>query len=83
MSVKTIVFTDVVGSAVTKRDTSLERDNAERDKAYLDRVQVPHFNLVRKWRREHGGQEVNTIGDAFYLLFDAPWRRSGVRLTYS
>lgn len=72
MPILTIVFTDVVRSSEIKRDPSFGRDSAERDSAYLAGVQVPHYNLVRECYKEHGGQEVNTMGDAFYLLFPDP-----------
>lgn len=67
-----MVFTDVVESSATKRDTSLGRDNRERDRAYLEKVQTPHFELVRECCRAHGGREVITMGDAFFLAFDDP-----------
>ena len=72
MPFPTIVFTDVVGSALTKRDESLGRDNRERDRAYLEKIQTPHFNMVRECCLAHGGKEVSTIGDAFYLTFEDP-----------
>jgi eukaryotic-like serine/threonine-protein kinase len=72
MSLLTIVFTDVVGSTLTKRDESLGRDNRERDRAYLEKIQTPHFTLVRECCLAHGGKEVSTIGDAFYLTFEDP-----------
>jgi len=68
----TIVFTDVVRSSEIKRDQSFGRDSAERDRAYLAAVQVPHYDLIRECYKEHGGQEVNTMGDAFYLIFPDP-----------
>lgn len=68
----TIAFTDVVGSSALKRDTSLGRDSDERDRAFLEQIQKPHFSLVRDAYRLHGGQEVNTMGDAFYLVFSEP-----------
>ena len=68
----TIVFTDVVESSATKRDVSLGRDSRERDHAYLEKVQSRHFNLIRDCCRAHGGREVNTMGDAFYLVFEDP-----------
>lgn len=67
-----MVFTDVVESSAAKRDISLGRDNRERDRAYLDQVQTPHFELVRECCRAHGGREVSTMGDAFFLAFDDP-----------
>jgi eukaryotic-like serine/threonine-protein kinase len=72
MPLLTIVFTDVVGSTLTKRDESLGRDNRERDRAYLEKIQTPHFNTVRECCQAHGGKEVSTIGDAFYLAFEDP-----------
>ena len=66
------MFTDVVGSSATKRDTSLGRDARERDHAYLTQVQTPHFELVRACCKAHGGREVSTMGDAFFLAFDDP-----------
>jgi class 3 adenylate cyclase/tetratricopeptide (TPR) repeat protein len=71
-SLLTIVFIDVVESSATKRDVSLGRDSRERDHAYLEKVQSPYFNLIRDCYRAHGGREVNTMGDAFYLVFEDP-----------
>lgn len=71
-SLLTIVFTDVVESSATKRDASLGRDNRERDHAYLEKVQSPHFSLIRDCSKAHGGREVSTMGDAFYLTFEDP-----------
>jgi eukaryotic-like serine/threonine-protein kinase len=68
----TIVFTDVVDSSATKRDTSLGRDARERDHTYLEKVQSPHFSLIRECSKAHQGREVSTMGDAFYLTFDDP-----------
>ncbi len=72
MPLLTIVFTDVVESSATKRDVSLGRDSRERDRAYLEKVQTRHFELVRAACRAHGGNEVSTMGDAFYLTFENP-----------
>jgi class 3 adenylate cyclase/tetratricopeptide (TPR) repeat protein len=72
MALITMMFTDVVESSATKRDTSLGRDNRERDHAYLTQVQTPHFELVRACCKAHGGREVSTMGDAFFLAFDDP-----------
>ena len=71
-SLLTIVFIDVVESSAAKRDVSLGRDSRERDHAYLEKVQSPYFNLIRDCYRAHGGKEVNTMGDAFYLVFEDP-----------
>ncbi|MFY9802319.1 MAG: tetratricopeptide repeat protein [Candidatus Acidiferrales bacterium] len=72
MPLITMIFTDVVESSATKRDASFGRDNRERDRAYLEKVQTPHFELVRECCRAHGGREVSTMGDAFFLVFDDP-----------
>src|SRR5579863_7981103 len=72
MPLITMVFTDVVESSATKRDTSLGRDARERDRAYLETVQTPHFELIRECCSAHGGREVSTMGDAFFLAFDDP-----------
>lgn len=72
MPLLTIVFTDVVESSATKRDVSLGRDNRERDHAYLEKIQSRHFDLVRAACLAHGGKEVSTMGDAFYLTFEDP-----------
>jgi adenylate cyclase len=71
MPLLTIVFTDVVGSSPSKR-ASAGRDNRERDRAYLEKVQTRHFELVRACCQAHGGKEVSTMGDAFYLTFEDP-----------
>ena len=72
MPLLTIVFTDVVESSATKRDASLGRDSRERDRAYLEKVQTRHFELVRASCQAFGGKETSTMGDAFYLTFDDP-----------
>src|SRR5580704_7292760 len=72
MPLLTIVFTDVVASSATKRDVSLGRDNRERDRAYLEKIQKRHFSLIRDSCRAHEGREVSNMGDAFYLTFDEP-----------
>jgi class 3 adenylate cyclase/tetratricopeptide (TPR) repeat protein len=72
MPLLTIVFTDVVESSATKRDVSLGRDSRERDHAYLEKIQTRHFDLVRAACLAHGGKEVSTMGDAFYLTFEDP-----------
>lgn len=71
-SLLTMIFTDIVESTATKRDVAFGRDSRERDQAYLAQVQTPHFNLVRDCCRKHDGQEVSTMGDAFFLAFDDP-----------
>ncbi len=72
MPLMTIMFTDVVASSATKRDPSYGRDDIERDKAYIELVQQPHFALVREVCSAYDGHEVNTMGDAFFLTFADP-----------
>jgi tetratricopeptide (TPR) repeat protein/class 3 adenylate cyclase len=71
-SLLTAMFTDVVESSATKRDVSLGRDSGERDRAYLEKIQRRHFNLIRESCRAHNGREINTMGDAFFLTFEEP-----------
>ena len=72
MPLLTIVFTDVVESSATKRDVSLGRDSYERDQNYLEKIQAPHFRIIRECVKTHRGNEVKTMGDAFFLTFDDP-----------
>jgi len=65
-----LVFTDMVGSSAAKRDTSLGDNPTIRDSNYLDAVQTRHLRLVRECVAAHGGKEIMTIGDAFFLTFD-------------
>ena len=71
-SLLTVVFTDVVESSATKRDVSLGRDSSERDRAYLEKIQSRHFNLIRDCCQAHHGREINTMGDSFFLIFEEP-----------
>ncbi len=64
-----LVFTDMVGSSAAKRAASLGGDSGERDAAFLNAIQVRHFKLVRDCMRPHGGTEIMTMGDAFFLTF--------------
>jgi DNA-binding NarL/FixJ family response regulator len=61
----TVMFSDIVAS--TERAAQLG-DRRWRD--VLDR----HDELVREQLAGHGGQEINTTGDGFVALFDAPAR---------
>jgi class 3 adenylate cyclase/tetratricopeptide (TPR) repeat protein len=65
-----LVFTDMVGSSAAKRSSELGDDSDTRDSAFLDAVQTRHLRLVRKAVAAHGGKEIMTIGDAFFLTFD-------------
>jgi DNA-binding NarL/FixJ family response regulator len=61
----TVMFSDIVAS--TKRAAQV---GDRRWRELLDR----HDHLVRELLVAHGGQEINTTGDGFLALFDAPAR---------
>ena len=61
----TVMFSDIVAS--TERAAQL---GDRRWREVLDR----HDELVREQLGAHGGQEINTTGDGFLALFDAPAR---------
>ena len=65
-----LVFTDVVGSSAAKRAAGLGADANARDRAYLQSVQTRYLHLVRETIAAHGGKEIMTIGDAFFLTFE-------------
>lgn len=64
-----LVFTDMVGSSAAKRAASLGGDSGERDAAFLAGIQIRHFKVVRDCMNAHGGTEIMTMGDAFFLTF--------------
>jgi DNA-binding NarL/FixJ family response regulator len=64
----TVMFSDIVAS--TERAAQV---GDRRWRELLDR----HDELVRQQLAAHGGQEINTTGDGFLALFDAPAR--GIR----
>ena len=59
----TILFTDIVGS--TEHAAELG-DSSWRDLIHL------HHALVRAALRKRGGREIDTAGDGFFAVFDAP-----------
>ena len=61
----TVMFSDIVSS--TERAAQV---GDRRWREVLDR----HDELVRSQLAAHGGQEINTTGDGFLALFDAPAR---------
>jgi DNA-binding NarL/FixJ family response regulator len=61
----TVMFSDIVAS--TERAAQI---GDRRWRAVLDR----HDELVREQLAAHGGQQINTTGDGFLALFDAPAR---------
>ncbi len=60
---KTVLFTDIVGS--TRLATEL---GDRRWRAILDR----HHKVVRRHLRLTGGHEIDTAGDGFFAIFDQP-----------
>lgn len=56
-------MTDIVGST--------EHASELGDSAWRELIQL-HHALVRKSLTEHGGREVDTAGDGFFAIFDAP-----------
>jgi pimeloyl-ACP methyl ester carboxylesterase len=61
----TVMFTDIVAS--TPRAAELG------DRGWTELLQA-HNALVRRRLREYGGKEVDTTGDGFVAVFDAPAR---------
>ncbi|MEP7040530.1 MAG: ABC transporter substrate-binding protein [Chloroflexota bacterium] len=64
----TVVMTDIVGS--TEHAAELG-DNAWRE--FLQQ----HHALIRTELRRHGGREMDTAGDGFFVIFDAPAQAVG------
>jgi class 3 adenylate cyclase len=62
-SLVTVLFTDIVGSTV--RATELG------DRAWRELL-ARHHGIVRRRLRQHHGREVDTAGDGFLSVFDAP-----------
>ena len=59
----TVVMTDIVGS--TEHAAELG------DSAWRELLQQ-HHALIRTELRRHGGREMDTAGDGFFVIFDAP-----------
>jgi class 3 adenylate cyclase len=62
---KTVLFTDIVGST--------ERAASEGDRRWRSLLEG-HDDLVRRALERHRGVEVKTLGDGFLATFDAPAR---------
>ena len=75
-SVRTLMFTDIVGS------TKLAVE--KRDQRFSDLLEA-HHAAVRRELSFHRGQEINTTGDGFVASFDGPARaiRCAVEFTRS
>jgi peptide/nickel transport system substrate-binding protein len=59
----TVLFTDIVGSTEVAAELG--------DRAWRELVEE-HHRLVREALKRHGGREVDTAGDGFFAIFDAP-----------
>ena len=59
----TVLFTDIVGSTEVAAELG--------DRGWRDLVQE-HHKVVRAGLRRHGGRELDTAGDGFFAIFDAP-----------
>jgi YVTN family beta-propeller protein len=59
----TVLFTDIVGSTELAAELG--------DRGWRELVQM-HHALVRSALRRHGGREIDTAGDGFFAVFDAP-----------
>ena len=63
ISSRRVLFTDIVGSTELAAELG--------DRGWRDLVQEHHSWCGRALRR-HGGREVDTAGDSFFAVFDAP-----------
>jgi class 3 adenylate cyclase/pimeloyl-ACP methyl ester carboxylesterase len=61
----TVLFTDIVGST--------ERANELGDRHWRDLLDA-HNRAIRSVIQRHGGHEVDTAGDGFFVTFDGPER---------
>ncbi len=69
--VLTLVFTDLVNSTAVKNHlegTSI----TERNRLYRDTILNPHRQRVKASLPDYHGRVVETIGDAFFLVFSEP-----------
>lgn len=67
----TMVFTDLVNSTAVKNHLS-GSDITERNRIYRDTILFPHRERVENTIANYGGRKVETIGDAFFLVFPNP-----------
>ena len=59
----TVLFTDIVGSTEMAAELG--------DRGWRELVQE-HHKVIRAALKRHGGREVDTAGDGFFAVFDAP-----------
>ncbi|MFB2835654.1 adenylate/guanylate cyclase domain-containing protein [Floridanema evergladense] len=67
----TMVFTDLVNSTAVKNHLP-GSDITERNRLYRDTILYPHRERVENTLANYGGRKVETIGDAFFLVFSNP-----------
>src|SRR6185312_5916786 len=65
---KTILFTDIVGSVDLKSEMPGHSDT-ERDRAFIDQVLTPHRERIERELAALGGRVVSTAGDGHFLVF--------------
>src|SRR3954464_10258773 len=65
---KTILFTDIVGSVELKREMPAHSDS-ERDKAVIHLILKAHRERVARALAALGGRVVSTAGDGHFLVF--------------
>jgi class 3 adenylate cyclase len=63
----TMMFTDIVGSSPIKR--LIGATESEQDRAWVERFQQHHHAVIRACCAAHRGEEIKTIGDAFFVVF--------------
>ena len=68
----TLLFTDIVGSSDVASELGDER---------WHRLRALHHAAIRKQLKLHGGHEVDTAGDGFFVTFTSPTR--GVRCAFA
>src|SRR3954465_1508712 len=65
---KTILFTDIVGSVELKREMPGYSDS-ERDQAFIDQILMPHRARIERELAALNGRVVSTAGDGHFLVF--------------
>jgi serine/threonine protein kinase/class 3 adenylate cyclase len=65
---KTILFTDIVGSVDLKGEMPGHSDT-ERDRAFIEQILTPHRERIERELAALGGRVVSTAGDGHFLVF--------------
>jgi len=68
----TLVFANVVDLSPAKRGAALDAGVGAPDHTGPEGFHAEYLRLVRSAVAEHNGKEILTIGDTFFLTFDAP-----------